>query len=321
MKAPCWSLFLLAALLTSACDRSPSAPAQSGSLLETPLPATPVVALVPTLVTPTETPVPTIQPSPLEATLSALISPYTSISATIPASVMTLANTDILNDIATREASEIATAKAWAALPLDMGTPTVPVPRLDGLDLASPASWSPVLDETGFGFDRLVNAIVTEMVTDNPQPDIYQTYLYKSPPVFGGDAIGVSISRRGNELITDTDFPDNLINNQGEANWVTQGPFGDSAQVTMYVHGMRNNAPNPINLDFWNGVSPSLYVNVLNERCDASINFFTSFGMPGPAADALVKPLDQVVADHFPVLDHMYRSVQFPPECGTHASP
>lgn len=239
---------------------------------------------------------------------------------TSPEAQRTLGSELVVQFSNTQQASMLATATAWAALPINIGTPTVPAPRPDGIDLDDATSWVRHSDATGFAFDVMNNATVAGNSTDNSRPDINAVLqvgpIGEVPPSpISDEYLGVSISRRGDPVISDRNFPRNLTNNQGTANWLSQFPFSESAQVTMYVHGMMNSAPNPVNLDFWMFMSPTLYVNVLDERCNASITFFTSFGMPGPAADALAEPLDQVVAEHFPVLDHMYRSVEFPPEC------
>lgn len=62
-------------------------------------------------------------------------------------------------------------------------------------------------------------------------------------------------------------------------------------------------------------------MHLYNEDCKADIQFSGSVNGAGPIEDLLTTPLDQVVAEHFPILDHMYRSVQFPLKCGAPAPP
>lgn len=259
--------------------------------------------------------------------LSACTSPIRGVLATetqghqVPYANLQSTTETAARDTSNSQAYANATPTAWAALPPNMGTPTVSAVLPYGLDLGDPTSWVRHVDATGFAFDVLKNAVFAPNSPENAQPGIYAALQVRTLGTVAPSAppdkdVGVAISRRGNPDITARDFPQNMTTNQGTANWLSQFPFSESAQVTMYVRGMINTAPNTVNADFWMFLAPVLYVNVFDERCDASITFRTSFGMPGPAADALVMPLDEVVAEHFPVLDHMYRSVQFPPECG-----
>jgi len=223
---------------------------------------------------------------------------------------------DTLSAIATQEFETSATSEVWADLPINMGTPTVPAPRPDGLDLADPSSWQRYMDATGFLFDYLVNAVVTPLEPISGPPELGGTMQVRQKE---SDESVASIEAPIVVAMTRTDIDaiasSPSTTDQGEANWLMQLPFSDAAQTKMFVRGRINDSPNPVNVDFWNGMSPILYVIVFDEACDAAIILSSSFGAIGPAADALFNPLDQVVAEHFPVLDHMYRSVEFPPDC------
>lgn len=325
MKTPSWSVLFVAAFLLCACGRSPSDADQRNSALvtppmEIPTPTTIVAAEAPTPLAPTETHLPTLSPLPLEATLSALLSPYLAISATVPASVATLVNTAILNDMATSQANQFSTATAWAALPINVGTPTVPAPRPDGLDLAEPSSWQRYIDATGFSFDHLVSQNIIVVGPSSLPKSVGGSGVvarFENGEIVRGANEGISFSvfRGENPLITDMAFPANMESPQGKPHFEVKLDFPGATHAWMYLFGDQNTSPNPSNLDYWT-YGPQLYVHLYNKDCKADIQFSGAVDPPGPIEDLLAKPLDQVVAEHFPVLDHMYRSVEFPPECG-----
>lgn len=60
----------------------------------------------------------------------------------------------------------------------------------------------------------------------------------------------------------------------------------------------------------------SLQVWIVNPGCRTEMMLSAFFGTPGPVDALAVQPLEDVVHEHFPVLDHMIQSVTFPPPCG-----
>lgn len=315
-------LAVFTVLMISACGRAPDSSRSAVSPLVTPSVATPIASTPESVPAPVDVPsstvVPTIPSAPLEATLIALVAPYGGITATLPMTVVTLANDAMLNDVATREAGFHATATAWAALPINMGTPTVLAPRADGLDLDDPASWLRFEGKTGISFDYLASRLafsLNDSETDSPSSDAVtfaESEDFHAHPKL--DSVHWASAAHGTESVAaDPDWPD-YLGKMISVNWAVEVDVPQTSETWLYVTGQRNTYPTPGNQEFWS-TSPMLTVQLFNERCNMFLYLSTDFGAPGPVVDALAKPLDQVVAEHFPVLDHMYRSVEFPAEC------
>lgn len=252
MKTPCLCAFLLAVLLQSACGRSTSDAPQPSTPVETPPPATLLATLLSTPAPPTEIPVPSIPPSPLEAALAAAVAEYGDISGTLP---ITIFSQILINDSATRDASYFATQTAWAALPLEIGTPTVPAPRDDGLNPDDPGSWARYIDPTGFSFDYLVSQdILYAEPTSLPQAvggSGVTTRLKNGEMIRGAnEAIGFSVFRGENPFITEKSFPANMASPQGEPHFAVKFDFIGATHAWMYLFGDQNTSPNPVNLDY-----------------------------------------------------------------------
>lgn len=238
----------------------------------------------------------------------------------------TLASILVVSFSETQQASALATQTAWEALPLEVGTPTAPAPSGVGVDLANPNSWRRLQDATGISYEHLVSHQVDQFapfttITSEVNGAWVGQAISGTVPPSPDSSIAVQAYRSPDSVVTRESFPEQISLDWGQAHWPMRINAKQTTDAWVYVFGERNTSPAPGNTQFWDLWPVLVQVELYNADCQLGIGFSTSFGIPGPIEDALARPLDEVIAEHFPVLDHMYRSVQFPPECSAPAPP